>query len=185
VTIAWSFAAHNQKLIFLYSTKTDKIMKKFLLLTAIASAASVAAVAPAIANEAPAGGVITVNAITTKFCTTPSNITIPLGEYNGTVAVGPTAANVTFKCTNGTAATVAFSSASTSSGNSGNLLGGNPALPATPIAYTYSTSGTSGTGNGLNSAAAALTSTANISIAAGQAPTVGSYTDTINVTVSY
>jgi spore coat protein U-like protein len=181
--MAWSFAAHNQKLIFLYSTKTDKIMKKFLLLTAIASAASVAAVAPVMANGYPANSrssTVTINANTSKSCTTPSNLTIPLGEYDGTAAIGPIAANVTFKCTNGTPATVAFSSASTGSANSGNLIGG-----AVPIAYTFAATGTSGTGNGLNTSAAALTSTANISIAADQSPSVGPKTDNLNVTVSY
>jgi spore coat protein U-like protein len=156
-------------------------MKKFLLLTAIASATSVAAVAPAMANEIPpAGGVVTVNATTTKFCTTPSNITVSLGEYNGTAAVGPNPGAVNFRCTNTTPATVVFSSASTASATGGKLLNG-----ANNIVYTYTTAGTSVIGTGLATAANDLTSTANISIAAGQNPVPGSYSDTINVSVNY
>jgi spore coat protein U-like protein len=159
-------------------------MKKFLLLTAIASVASVAAVAPAMAVDT-LPGTITVNAGTAASCTQPSNVTVSLGNYNGTAAVAATAATVSFKCTLGTPATVAFSSVSTSSATGGTLLGGNASLPATPIAYTYTTNVPVTVGTGLIPAATALTATASVAIAAGQNPTVGSYTDDIKVTVSY
>ena len=163
-------------------------MKKILLLSTIAGvAASVAAVTPAMAQTAPittnttTPGTITVSATTLPLCTAPGNLTVPLGQYNGTTTVTSTN-NILFKCTNGTVGTVALTSASTSSNTSGNLVAPGS---TTPIAYTFTGNGGSGVGTGLTASASNISIPSVITVAPGQNPTPGSYLDTIAVTVSY
>jgi spore coat protein U-like protein len=147
-------------------------MKKFLLLTAIASVASVAAVAPAMADVTTAG-TFTLGATTTKLCIAPSASNIALGEYNGTVAVTGTT-TIKYKCTNSTPSTLTITSA-----NGGLLKDG-----ANSFAYTGSAAAP-GNGFGVNASAANVTSVYTATVAADLAPVPGNYTDTLSVVVNY
>jgi spore coat protein U-like protein len=150
-------------------------MKNILALTVLSVAATFAAVAPAMANT------ITVGASTAALCTAPAAVTVALGNYNGLTAAAPQTANVVFQCTNTTPATVTLESVSTASATGGDLT---DAATATPIAYTFSGDGTVVTGTGLT-AGNDLTVPVVVDIAAGQNPAPGTYSDTINVTVTY
>ncbi len=155
-------------------------MKKFLLLTAIACTASLAAVAPAMAQSTTTG-TITVGAGTAALCTAPTAVSVALGNYNGTgVATGST--DVTFRCTATTPATVTLLSASAG----GTTTGGKLSSPAgtTPINYTFTGNNTPVTGTGL-SAGQDITVPVGVNVAAGQNPAPATYEDTINVTVTY
>jgi spore coat protein U-like protein len=157
-------------------------MKKFLLLTAIASAAAVAAVAPAMAvpNASPVTGTFSVGSVTTKSCNPPVASNISSGEYDGTAAVAG-ATNIVFKCTNTTNATVTLLSTNTPGNATGKLKDG-----ANNIDYTFTGDNTPKTGLGLVLGAATdLTVPVTTNIPAGQNPPPGTYTDVINITVSY
>ena len=155
-------------------------MKKILLLSTIAGiAASVAAVTPAMAQTAT--GSFTVNSTTTKLCTTPLAANISLGEYNGTTVATATTP-IVFKCTATTPATVTLA-AGNGSATAGILT---PSGGGTPINYTLGVTDGSVIGLGLTTGTATdLTATGTVSVAANQNPTPGSYTDTVNVTVTY
>jgi hypothetical protein len=158
-------------------------MKKLLLLTAIASVASVAAVAPVMA-QTTAAGAIGVGALTTKLCTTPNSSAVALGTYTGVTAIGPIATTATFKCTKTTpVVSVEFKSLSTGSTTGGNLV--NLLNPGSPIAYTFTAPTVPGPGAGLSGGAASLTTTSNVSVAAGQDPVPGAAADVIQVRVTY
>ena len=165
-------------------------MKKFLLLTAIVSVASVAAIAPAMAKPPRGGdgdggsstatGTITVNASTKAKCLAPAAITAQLGNYDGT-APATNSGNISFKCTNGTNATVALRSASTNGSDNGLLSANN----GTPIKYSFTGNGSTGVGSGLGSTAGFISTEYTITVPADQNPIPAAYTDTINVSVNY
>jgi spore coat protein U-like protein len=152
-------------------------MKKFLLLTAIASVASVAAVAPAMAQSVTSS--FTVGAGAPKSCTTPSALNVGLGNYDGTAAVTQNN-TITFKCTNTTPATVTLLSTNAPSNTGGNLKNG-----ANTIAYTMTGNGSTATGSGITAGAAAISVLSAVTVAAGQNPVPGAYSDTVSITVTY
>jgi spore coat protein U-like protein len=161
-------------------------VKKLLISTLVGISATVAAVAPAMAQTATATGNINVSSTTTKLCTDPVAAPLNLGEYNGTVAVSGSS-NVTFKCTNTTPATVTISTISSgaASGTAGKLTATN-GITNTPIDYTMSiTSGGSQTGAGLGTSVPDLITVVGFNVPANQNPVPGPYSDTVSVTVTY
>jgi spore coat protein U-like protein len=154
-------------------------MKKFLALTAFVATATLAAVAPAMAGTQT--GTVTVGASTAAFCTQPTTQTIALGNYDGRLpATGSSA--VTFRCTTSTPATVTLLSASTGGTNAAGQL--TDLATSTPINYTFTGDGATRTGTGLTTGNDISTSV-GVTVAAGQNPAPGTYSDTINVTVTY
>jgi hypothetical protein len=167
-------------------------MKKFLLLTAIACTATLAAVAPAMADGPSSGSTTTetessginVIAAVSKSCTkptveTPSTVT----AYNGT-ADKTDDSIITFRCTKGTSGTVKLKTLSTGASNGGTL---GAAGTTDKLVYTLTGDGTVKLGKGLTAIPANdLSTTATVKVAAGQDVTAGfTYTDTINVSISH
>jgi uncharacterized protein (UPF0333 family) len=164
------------KTLILYSNNTHNIMKKFLLLTAIACTAAVSAVAPAMADVTPAGS-IAVTSTVAASCSTPSASAATVSGYDGTADVTATS-TVSFKCTKNTVGTV--------------ILGVPSALAApgtldTLTATVAFPAGETGarTGAGLSVGAATLTVPSTVTVALGQDVEPAAYAGTIPVTVSY
>jgi spore coat protein U-like protein len=154
-------------------------MKKFLLLTAIASVASVATVAPVIAQTTT--GTTTVTTTALKSCTAPATANIGLPNYNGTAAVTATQ-NIVFKCTNTTPAQVTLLSTNNPAAATGKLKDGVGNL----IDYSFTGDGTNVVGLGVTLVAATdLIVPLVANVAAGQNPVPNTYTDVINITVTY
>lgn len=156
-------------------------MKKFLLLTAIASVASVAAVAPAMADTTT--GNFQVNATTVKSCTAPSASTVTISSYDGTAAVAGTT-NVVFKCTNSTSATVTLRPANAVAVGTTGTLKNSGAGVTTPITYTLATTNATQLGTGL-SGATDITVPVTVTADANQNPIPAIYSDIVGVTVTY
>ncbi len=168
----------TKKMSSLYFIPTYKIMKKFLALTVLVAAASVAAVAPAMADTK--GGSFNVNTRVERNCTNPSAANIGLPNYDGTAAVtGST--TVKYKCTNGTDATLTLKSKSTTTLGSGNLKDGN----GNSIPYTFDNSTTNATGDGVTSTGTVLGTKTTITVPAGVNPPAGSFSDDIDALVTY
>lgn len=130
-----------------------------------------------------ATGNITIGAGTAPLCTAPSSSTIALGNYNGTAAVTGNA-SILFKCTKTTPFTIELKP------NQGRLTSTNGTLNtsppnATPVAYTLDTDTFTGTGNGLGISASQVGGTPNVTVAAGQSPIPGRYSDIITILVTY
>jgi spore coat protein U-like protein len=156
-------------------------MKKFLALTVLVAAASVAAVAPAMAETKE--GKFDVTATVPSACTSPSANTVSLGSYDGVTAVAPASTDVKYKCTNGTKATLTLSS----NNNSNSTTKGKLIDPSTdtPINYDFDNGISSGTGSGLASATDNSVTT-NITVPLNQTPKAGTgYKDTIKAVLSY
>lgn len=104
-------------------------------------------------------------------------------DPSGTAAVNATPANVLYRCTNGTAATV--SSAVTGART---MAGQAPLDPtADTLGYTLSfTSGASGTGSGFGAVGSAITLVVAGSMTAAQynGAKAGSYAETVTLTVA-
>jgi spore coat protein U-like protein len=156
---------------------TYNIMKKFLALTVLVAAASVAAVAPAMAQQdqtTPAGN-FDVQAQVNKSCTTPLANNVNVGAYDGNSdATGNTV--VVYKCTNGTPSTLNLTSRN-------NKLLKDGAKPGIPYDFTSTTIRSVGTGLAIGPAN--LGAQVDIKVPAGQNPPPGNYSDTMDATVSY
>lgn len=103
-------------------------------------------------------------------------------DPSGTAAVNATPANVLYRCTNGTAATV--SSAVTGART---MAGLTPLAATDTLGYTLSfTSGASGTGSGFGAAGTAITLVVAGSMTAAQynGAKAGSYAETVTLTVT-
>jgi spore coat protein U-like protein len=127
-------------------------------------------------------GTITVGATTAAACTPPGTYTIALGNYNGISPVTGSA-NIVFKCTKSTAFTIKLKPNGGVASTSGSLKT-SPAN-TTPILYTLDSDTFTGNGNGLAVSAANIGATSNVTVAAGQNPIPGSYSDTITIEVTY
>jgi spore coat protein U-like protein len=162
-------------------------MKKFLLLTAIACAATLSAVAPAMADDAATttSTDLLVTASVTKSCSKPTVDTpSTISGYNGLDDVSDNS-TITFRCTKGTKGTVKLTSVSTSKPDGGKLSADGT---TDQLTYTLTGDGEFRTGNGLTPTIATnnLTTPARVTVAKGQDVTAGKiYTDTIKITISH
>jgi spore coat protein U-like protein len=160
-----------------------KIVKKLaILFAAIGVGITILAGSPAKANMTTTG-TISIGASTTPKCTAPGNYNIALGPYNGIAAVTGNAV-ITFKCTKNTPFTIKLNPNSGAVASTSGTLNTSP-VNLTPIAYTIDTDTFTGTGNGLALSAATVGGTPNVTVAAGQNPIPGTYSDTINIVVTY
>jgi spore coat protein U-like protein len=153
------------------------VKKLSILSAAIGVGIAILAGSPAQANT------IVVGASTAPLCTAPGNYNIALGNYNG---ISPLTGNATiaFKCTKTTPFTIKLSPNSGAIPSVNGTLNTTPANN-TPIAYTLDSATFTGTGNGLTVSAATVGAIPNVNVAAGQNPIPGSYSDTINIVVTY
>jgi spore coat protein U-like protein len=128
-------------------------------------------------------GTVTVGASTMAVCTAPGTYNITLGNYNGTLAVTGSA-GIMFKCTKTTPFTITLKPNQGRVGSTNGTLNTTP-VNATPIAYTLDTDIFTGTGNGLSLSGAQVGGTPNVTVAAGQSPIPGTYSDIITIEVTY
>jgi spore coat protein U-like protein len=155
-------------------------MKNIVALTVLSVAATFAAVAPAMADTLPGGASIGVSSEVVKSCTTPGDVVADLGLYKVGID-NVESKQVKFKCTNGTPATITLKSASTGGSGAGKLFNGTST--SSFLTYTFTGNNGGGTGAGLGSTAGSIAVDVDITIPKDQNPVVGTFNDTIAVTV--
>jgi spore coat protein U-like protein len=162
----------------------QKIVRKLSILTTLVGIVAVSfAGAPAMADP------IIVTTTLGKSCTAPSNYTINLPAYDGTDRPG--SADIKFRCTKNTHATIElFPGNGSTKSSSGTLkLVSNPTT--TPISYTIQNERGGlidtfiGIGSGLSASAPKISAETFIHPNPGQDPVPGRYEDTIGIKVTY
>lgn len=128
-------------------------------------------------------GNVRVGATTAALCTAPGAYTVGLGNYNGTAAIVTPNVMIAFRCTKNTPFTMRLKPNGGVQSTNGTLKTTPP--NTTPIAYTLDSAEFSGAGNGLTRGAGTVGGDPVVSVAAGQSPIPGTYSDVITIEVTY
>jgi spore coat protein U-like protein len=170
-------------LIKIASVMNVEIVKIFSILSPVIGVGiAILAGSPARAN--PTTGTISMVANVDKSCTPPGNYIIALGNYDGRVPIS-LGTTVKFKCTKNTEYTVRLRTNNGTGTSADGKLNTKPPND-TPILYVLTPGATfKGIGNGVSAGADNISINPLVNVAAGQNPKPGSYSDTINIEISY